>query len=83
MNLRLSVKVGDIVKRKRDYRHDHAFQRMPVGYIISENGCKSITKFEVRWFKHGDKFWKAWWNPDELLVITKPLKKYQQADVLP
>ena len=76
------MKVGDIVRRKRDYRVDHAFQRMPVGYITSENGCKAIPQVKVCWFKTGGIFWKRWIRPDELIVITKPLAKYQQMDVL-
>ena len=76
------MKVGDIVRRKRDYRLDYAFQKMPVGYITSENGCKAIPQFQVYWFKTGDRFWKRWVQPDELIVITKPLAKYQQMDVL-
>ena len=75
------MKIGDIVRRKRDYRLDHAFQRMPVGYITSENRCKAIPKFEVHWFK-ADRFWKKWAHPDELIVITKPLAKHQLMDVL-
>jgi hypothetical protein len=76
------VKVGDIVRRKRDYRRDYAFQRMPVGYIMSKNDCKSLTKFKVQWFKSGEQLWKIWYKPDELMVVTKPLNKYQQMDVL-
>ena len=76
------MKVGDIVRRKRDYRLDHAFQRMPVGYIISENGCKAIPQVRVHWFKTGGIFWGAMAKPDELIVITKPLAKYQLMDVL-
>ena len=76
------MKVGDIVRRKRDYRLDHAFQRMPVGYITSENRCKAIPQFKVCWFKTGDRFWKRWARPGELVVITKPLAKHQLMDVL-
>ena len=75
------MKVGDIVRRKRNYRYDHAFQRMPVGYIIAENGCKAIPQFKVYWFK-ADRFWNMWTHPYELLVVTKPLTKHQQMDVL-
>ena len=31
------MKVGDIVRKKRDHGKDHAFQRMPVGYIVQIN----------------------------------------------
>jgi len=76
------VKVGDIVKMKKNFRVDYAFQKMPVGYIIAENGCKAIPQFKVCWFKTGNRFFRRWSGPDELALVTKPLTRHQLQDVL-
>ena len=77
------MKVGDIVRKRRDYIKDHAFQRMPVGYIVSytTNG-KHLPTYEVKWFKTGNRTWKVWLKAEDLIKVTKPLNKHQQRDVL-
>jgi hypothetical protein len=88
LSLRLSMKVGDLVRKKRDYARDHAFQRMPVGYIVEINGMDPTNfpsahiVYKIKWFKTGHRTWMTWFKKDDLIKITKPLKKYQQMDVL-
>ena len=82
------MKIGDIVRKKRDHVKDYAFQRMPVGYIVKVNGMDPVnfpnahTVYKIRWFKTGDRIWMTWFEAKDLIKITKPLKKYQQMDVL-
>jgi hypothetical protein len=82
------MKVGDIVRKKRDYIKDHAFQRMPVGYIMKINSMdpanfpNAHTVYKIKWFKTGHRTWMTWFKTEDLIKITKPLKKYQQMDIL-
>tara|TARA_Y100000310_G_C20358532_1_gene657829 strand:+ start:364 stop:609 length:246 start_codon:yes stop_codon:yes gene_type:complete len=81
------MKIGDLVHKRRDYKRDHAFQRMPVGIVVKKNGLDPSKQqghimFKVRWFKT-DHFWRPWWLESELVLITKPLEVWQKSDVVP
>ena len=82
------MKVGDIVRKKRDHGKDHAFQRMPVGYIVQINAMDPVNfpgaaiVYKIKWFKTGHRYWQTWLKAEDLIKVTKPLKKYQQMDVL-
>ena len=81
------MRVGSIVKKKRDHRKDHAFQRMPVGIIVKkavmdpEHFPHAHTTFKIKWFKT-DRLWKTWFLKNELVLITKPLESWQMCDVV-
>ena len=68
------MRVGDIVKKKRKYGADgdHAFQKMPVGFVthvLKDGACK------VKWIK-ADRHWKDWFLFDELSVIKNPITEH-------
>ena len=81
------MKIGDIVHKRRDYRVDHAFQRMPVGVIVNKCAMdpkhfpQAHTTFKIKWFKT-DRYWKGWFLEGELVLITKPLKEWQKWDLV-